>query len=96
MNNSFYNNIINNNLSSIIDFIINEKQNIENFEIYYINQFIIFDNKYEDMCDMGKLKYRFLNLDYPKWIITILLKIYKINLLDKFILTSLINFDKSI
>ena len=96
MNNSFYNNIINNNLSSIIDFIINEKQNIENFEIYYINQFIIFDNKYEDMCDMGKLKYIFLNLDYPKWIITILLKIYKINLLDKFILTSLINFDKSI
>ena len=96
MNNSFYNNIINNNLSSIIDFIINEKQNIENFEINYINQFIIFDNKYEDMCDMGKLKYIFLNLDYPKWIITILLKIYKINLLDKFILTSLINFDKSI
>lgn len=96
MNNSFYNNIINNNLSSIIDFIINEKQNIENFEIYYINQFIIFDNKYEDMGDMGKLKYIFLNLDYPKWIITILLKIYKINLLDKFILTSLINFDKSI
>ena len=97
MNNIFLNSILEYKISDIIDFIISENRNIEKFELYYINRFMLLDNFLNISNNKeDKIYFNFnYKLKLPNWVIIILYKINKKDFLNKIVLTNIMEFLKT-